>query len=416
MKRAIILIMLFIMAYPVQEAMARQENRGAAFLVDAGIDDLNRGNKQRAIHQFSKALMLEPDNKRALFYLNQLGMREGLYQPYKTNLKVITDLAGDVEYYQMQMSRLQDQKKRMQSVLDRLSRENERLKRQHEAQDVEISILKQRMIRLEKQNAGEELTDMEKVDQSVGLYTAEDGYKRFIKDPLYSSPEYKGSQNKFKPKNAPPAQYNQPEAPQEVTAIPSPPSVSRSVVGNESGNKPQAYNPQTSHIPVRSSQSEYHKLSKEAEDLLAHQDKLIRVLGDYLELREGSLDQASQDVVTQQMDLTEKTGQIFYLSQELEKDRNAYYGLLDNLDDDGQLIGQKYGTLQSLKEKYHGAQSHAHAQNRIIEDQQMYLASLEKDLEEAQWKIYDLLREREHLLNHVVHEVNLLKFQDETME
>lgn len=62
------------------------DNAGAAFLVEVGEKDILRGNIEQALHEFSKALMLDPSNEKALAYMREYGFKEGLYAGTSTRV------------------------------------------------------------------------------------------------------------------------------------------------------------------------------------------------------------------------------------------------------------------------------------------------------------------------------------------
>lgn len=74
--RLSLVVMLMLTSYNGQAAA---ENAGADFLVQTAINELKKGNKAGAVHEFSKALMLEPGNELAQAYLRELGYEQGLY-------------------------------------------------------------------------------------------------------------------------------------------------------------------------------------------------------------------------------------------------------------------------------------------------------------------------------------------------
>ena len=74
--------MMFICVAPATlvDAGQKGQNPSANYLVEIGELELKRGNIDYAVHEFSKALLVEPGNKEALYYLNHLGYAKGLYE------------------------------------------------------------------------------------------------------------------------------------------------------------------------------------------------------------------------------------------------------------------------------------------------------------------------------------------------
>lgn len=101
----------------------QEDNTVASSLVDLGKSFYQEGNRKEAIHEFSKALLVDPYNKEAKEYLKKLGLKSGLYQGVKTE---ITDLVGKLDH---------------REALD----EVERLAKVQDARELEIDVLNQKI-------------------------------------------------------------------------------------------------------------------------------------------------------------------------------------------------------------------------------------------------------------------------------
>jgi len=114
---------------------ARSQNEGSAFLVDVGERSLEKGNITNAIHEFSKALMLDPYNERALKHLQAYGLNEGLYANVsKTRTEQVFEL-------QEKVANLQNEKINMQAKIAQLQTEKVPV--------VETSMIKEHSMRAE---------------------------------------------------------------------------------------------------------------------------------------------------------------------------------------------------------------------------------------------------------------------------
>lgn len=77
------IILASVMTLFLCAAPAGAENQGADFLVKIGKSELKKGRVKDAVHEFSKALLLEPGNEEALHQLWELGYPGGIYTKVK---------------------------------------------------------------------------------------------------------------------------------------------------------------------------------------------------------------------------------------------------------------------------------------------------------------------------------------------
>jgi len=80
-------------------------------LIDDGKKSFEAGDYRAAIHQFSKALLVDSKNKEALDYLRQMGLSGGVYGNAKTQLEQISDLGQEVNGYRGQVADLEEANK-----------------------------------------------------------------------------------------------------------------------------------------------------------------------------------------------------------------------------------------------------------------------------------------------------------------
>ncbi|MDZ4243035.1 MAG: hypothetical protein U1D99_09425 [Candidatus Omnitrophota bacterium] len=127
-------------------------------LVRAGQECLDRGDQDCAIHQFSKALLADPDNKEAQQGLEKLGLKKGIYGRGKTDLGAVTEMSQEIQDYQQRMTAM----------------EQERLDKEQRAAALEQ----------EKQSLRQALSDKESEVQTAHQRASQmaDGYEIQIKD------------------------------------------------------------------------------------------------------------------------------------------------------------------------------------------------------------------------------------------
>ena len=73
------------------------------------IELYEQGAYGKAVHEFSKALLADPNNQEALMYLNKMGLEGGIYSQGATPQAAIGGMVADIQDYQRSVSDLQHQ-------------------------------------------------------------------------------------------------------------------------------------------------------------------------------------------------------------------------------------------------------------------------------------------------------------------
>ncbi|MCA9399725.1 MAG: hypothetical protein KC618_08245, partial [Candidatus Omnitrophica bacterium] len=132
----IFLLLTVLVFSTMRTAQAEMKTSGADFLVEVGIDHYNKGEVEQAIHEFSKALMLNPDHPVALEYLDRFGIRGGIYHGSATQNSQMADLARYVQKYRNQLDYLEYQNMEMEQRMNGLKTDNDTLVKQRQANDL----------------------------------------------------------------------------------------------------------------------------------------------------------------------------------------------------------------------------------------------------------------------------------------
>lgn len=120
LMRTNILYVLFLSTFFLANP-AFAENQAADFLVEIGRNSLLKGDVPDAIHEFSKALILEPNNVQALNELKKLGLEGGLYSRSATRTTMTADMAENLKGYQQKVESLEKEKSQLQNVVNALA-------------------------------------------------------------------------------------------------------------------------------------------------------------------------------------------------------------------------------------------------------------------------------------------------------
>ena len=117
-----ILLTCFISISYVDTGLAKSQHEGANLLVQVGVEHYEKGELDQAIHEFSKALMLDPNHSVAKEYLAEFGMEEGLYPGMTTKLTRVADMATQIAEYKKKLVQMEQEKMDLEKKISRLER------------------------------------------------------------------------------------------------------------------------------------------------------------------------------------------------------------------------------------------------------------------------------------------------------
>ncbi|VAW12562.1 hypothetical protein MNBD_BACTEROID05-957, partial [hydrothermal vent metagenome] len=134
-----VLLVVGISLFLAESSLAAQtQNQGASFLVEMGSQYLAEGNRQDAISEFSKALLIEPGNPEALEQLSLLGFDGGIYDGAQTQGSRMAELSSSRGMYQDQANQLEKEKMALQIKFDQLQNKHQSLLDEHVSQKEEL--------------------------------------------------------------------------------------------------------------------------------------------------------------------------------------------------------------------------------------------------------------------------------------
>lgn len=287
--------MAIIVLLGAHSLCAESKNDAANFLVDVGEIHLKQGETQRAIHEFSKALLIEPENVRAKEYLAKYDLEEGLYKGINTNSSQIMDLALHVEEYKRKVNELECEKVGVQNALNALELEKEVLMKAHETLKSETSQLKTQVSQLEETVKLTESQHSEKIKEIESIYADQNqklqdaiavekldasSHEQVMAMPLHYQTEYL--------------------APIEITLPVSEGDVVEKIVEVPTEIPSLEYEQELAAL-----RDNHQQLKTRNAFHLQQQSKLIHVLEDYLQLREDRLNDAKDQLVMKEIDLAQ---------------------------------------------------------------------------------------------------------------
>lgn len=378
-------------------------NAGADFLVKMGKRSLEKGDEKDAIHEFSKALLLDPGHSEAHRYLVQLGCPGGLYpkgQGVQTK-EMIADRQitaagwyGDVqvEYPEFEAWRRQ-QNARKTFRSERILYENDKDRASYLREYPQLG------------QGG-----MRHVSDSLAQTTvASDTYAEQMPPP----------RRKMTPREIliertldahdryVPTVNDQIRFPNPMIQDPGP--ASRPVE-----TQTDFYDLQGMIDFSRENETAFfYWLDDEPKELyeiqFTKQDELIAVLDEYLRVREAQIESHKDKLLGTELELLQ-TEQDLAAQVEANNDLHEVYRQVVRLgDDQAYYIVQENNYMQFLEGKLESVRSELSDRTQQVEAQETQLARLEQELAEYRRQVDDLLTEREDLLTDVSGRVDELQ-------
>jgi len=170
----------------VQPVNADSEYGSAQFLTEIGIQHYERGQVDEAVHELSKALMLDPDNQKAKEYLAQMGLTDQIYKGVKNKSTELVRLARSVKDYENQVAALMLEKKILENKLNQVMLERDTAGQIAIAHDLERELLQAKLDETAR------IFDKSEEAKMRQLAIIEDMYAQKIND-LENSADYQNS-------------------------------------------------------------------------------------------------------------------------------------------------------------------------------------------------------------------------------
>ncbi len=123
---------------------------GADFLVDVGQNAYEAGNIPDAVHEWSKALILDPDHAKAKAFLKSVGVKQGLYQGTQTKSSHIIKLSRHIKEYEEKVANLEQQKRDLESKFALLQKERDGLFQENIVKDMEKDLVQEKFVELKR--------------------------------------------------------------------------------------------------------------------------------------------------------------------------------------------------------------------------------------------------------------------------
>jgi len=316
MKKIIFLTLCALMVSALQAHAG--SNPAANYLVQIGESSYAKGNMEDAAHEFSKALILDPANFKAVQHLKEMGYPQELYARPATSAGRIGELTREVERYRQMLAHIEDQRAGINAQLQQLGREHEGV-----VQDNQI-----------KQ---EELKDVQKQVERMGLEIArlQKEHDRAMKKP---------------------APF---DADQRMRVFPE--SEHRGRIFRTSGSMTSAQLNKNISDTIDMSlnqEKELLALSRENRDLKKEitleksgQQNMMEVMDDYLILQQTAMADLGNQAVTSRLDQFDKIRQLKEKTEALAGSQSTLDDVISKAEERDAIIRQKNFQIEDLQKR-----------------------------------------------------------------
>lgn len=144
-RKSFLLIAVASLIYMCGADQAMAQHPGAQYLVEIGESYQRKGQIDEAVHEYSKALIIEPNNQQAKEHLKALGFDRGLYKPQETNLTRAVYGNQQVDLYQEKVDQLKEDQADVSDRLLQLQENNKKLKATNSAKSLKIEFLNRQL-------------------------------------------------------------------------------------------------------------------------------------------------------------------------------------------------------------------------------------------------------------------------------
>lgn len=337
MKLFIKMILIAVIGFSVPVGAALAENPAGDYLVELGEKFYERGNLEDALHEFSKALIVDPDNKKAREYMAKHGLTGGLYQKNITAQSRLVDMAQITEGYKAQVKALNTDIDAIKAQLSKSVGTNESLHKMRVAKELELSLVQQKF------NAVDQAMKVKDVDFKAKMAGIEAEYANKM-DTLNAQIQDLKEQPVEASENLAAAVKNEELVQQLKDQL------------NSDFHANMDY-----ERKIKSLLSKNEELKEYSQDVYSWHQRTIGVLEDYLRLRELSVNDMQDAVVAKHTDLTSAQSSYFNRVDELVRMHEILSQYLAKLDEREKDMAAKEADVDALRLKL------AEAQKRIVE-------------------------------------------------
>ncbi|HBR14248.1 MAG TPA: hypothetical protein DD723_01715 [Candidatus Omnitrophica bacterium] len=362
-----ICLFLSILIGGTRVSFADTHNEMGEFLTDLGESYYNQGDTQEAIHEFSKALLVDPSNEKAKRYLKELGLDQGLYKGIKTRSSQVAELADQVKGYKQQVTDLEKQRLEIEEQSRQFKEEKD-------------SFIKQNQTKLAK--AQELQANVRQMEESHKRHLAERDTQIKQMEKYYQDKSRDYQQTLEQQKSQFTTQLSVQSSALEVKEedIKVVKGKLDALIGRGLGREDQA--------AVLT--QKVHQLKKEAQREEKRRDNMFQAVDEYLYLRNDVLNDLKNQVVYGELDLVKEEQRRWVRLDDLIELNDSVGQHRYWLNERDAWIEEKNKSLNSLTGRLADIQTELKKKNALIQEQEKHLLDLKKELQNARSQLKNL--------------------------
>ncbi|OGX09018.1 MAG: hypothetical protein A2Y06_02185 [Omnitrophica WOR_2 bacterium GWA2_37_7] len=362
-----VLLSLFLCLCMAKMSFARDTREPDDFLVETGEHYLRQGDAETAIHEFSKALMINPDNEKAREYLKMSGMKNGLYSGVVGYESHFGELNRHIEDYKQQVLNLQTEKFKLRGKFVDLMNEKKRLYESNLAKSSRIVDLEQKLDNIKEQLyqrdaviRRQEWKDKVEMNEVEALISQRN---RFLKEEVIrQKSELDALKSILDEKDE-----NLEDIKQRFAEVISSSREHQVVLGTFDQFKDQAY-----------------KVND-------RQDRMIHVMEDVMQYSDGHLVEAKDSLVKKELDLVQNQ------EARLARLDDAVY-LVETVVKQQEEIDTRDTFVKNQKDSVLKLADRVHNKDEMIDVQNQHILEIEQELQKAKKQISELEKEKMEIL------------------
>src|SRR3989339_325019 len=362
-----VLLSLFLCLCMAKMSFARDTREPDDFLVETGEHYLRQRDAETAIHEFSKALMINPDNEKAREYLKMSGMKNGLYSGVVGYESHFGELNRHIEDYKQQVLNLQTEKFKLRGKFVDLMNEKKRLYESNLAKSSRIVDLEQKLDNIKEQLyqrdaviRRQEWKDKVEMNEVEALISQRN---RFLKEEVIrQKSELDALKSILDEKDE-----NLEDIKQRFAEVISSSREHQVVLGTFDQFKDQAY-----------------KVND-------RQDRMIHVMEDVMQYSDGHLVEAKDSLVKKELDLVQNQ------EARLARLDDAVY-LVETVVKQQEEIDTRDTFVKNQKDSVLKLADRVHNKDEMIDVQNQHILEIEQELQKAKKQISELEKEKMEIL------------------
>ncbi|HBG61323.1 MAG: hypothetical protein A2306_07060 [Omnitrophica WOR_2 bacterium RIFOXYB2_FULL_38_16] len=362
-----VLLSLFLCLCMAKMSFARDTREPDDFLVETGEHYLRQGDAETAIHEFSKALMINPDNEKAREYLKMSGMKNGLYSGVVGYESHFGELNRHIEDYKQQVLNLQTEKFKLRGKFVDLMNEKKRLYESNLAKSSRIVDLEQKLDNIKEQLyqrdaviRRQEWKDKVEMNEVEALISQRN---RFLKEEVIrQKSEMDALKSILDEKDE-----NLEDIKQRFAEVISSSREHQVVLGTFDQFKDQAYK------------------------VNGRQDRMIHVMEDVMQYSDGHLVEAKDSLVKKELDLVQNQ------EARLARLDDAVY-LVETVVKQQEEIDTRDTFVKNQKDSVLKLADRVHNKDEMIDVQNQHILEIEQELQKAKKQISELEKEKMEIL------------------